>query len=61
MVLDSLRFYHLKTVARPIPDGSNDSDLSSEEDEPDAVASLPAFLPVPLGSCSEAEGTCDNI
>ena len=60
MVLDPVRFYHTKTVAQPIPDGSDDSDLSSEDDEPDAVISSETFVPDPLSSDSEAEGTYDS-
>lgn len=60
MVLDPVRFYHTKNVAQPIPDGSDDSDLSSEDDEPDAVISSEGFVPDPLSSGSEAEGTYDS-
>ena len=58
MVLDHIRFYHTKTVAQPIPD---DTDLSSEEDEPDAVVFSEALFLDPLSNGSEAEGTYDNI
>ncbi len=33
MVFGATR-YHNKTAAQPLPDGSDDSELSSEEDEP---------------------------
>ena len=61
IVLDPTQFYHTKTVAQLILVGSDDSDLSSEDDEPDAVVSSEALVPDPLSSGSEAEGTYDNI
>ena len=34
VVLDAIRCHHSKTAVQPLPDGSDDSELPSEEDEP---------------------------
>ena len=60
MVLDPVRFYRPRTAARPIPDGSDDSELSSEEDEPDAVIPYEANVADSSSSDTEVEGTYDS-